>query len=645
MSGGGGGTRHEIGSFFSKLGAEMKKGFDSFSVEMNKLVKPKPKLWREWTPELAQEFKEFIEGPNSVNQSVPRLCRLAPKLSERRFHYNSPADERQGRYALCRTLRKLVGVLKVFHTVPPRYKQTVQDTMLKALVRGEFDLENLHFKESTMEPSCPEYTRLGIREYRKILSEIFQQVVIVDLNRTGLENSHKALLVRLFAVCFLRLTNVQQRVLQFINKHIMHHRRLAAKESASIQDSGSGGGSGNSGGDASRSEKDAFPSKVEKSGTQSCAFPSAYECVDRVFQQQRARTSRSEEREFCRNNPSIFMWDYFVNEFDIVMDDDNEQEHPQWLHRTFCNGLWVCTFLMEYTEVVRLSLDRSGTKFADSMWHLLPCYEFVTHHFTTVLTAFLVGLRKRTINLWDIPKPEGEYDDLEMRIDNGQNSLRTMLQYVQVSLHNPILLRIYMHIVFANTSLFDYPNMGRSLDWVASWCRCVALLSPNGVIRSQDVDLEMLVLAVRIMLRNEYVIGLSHSLCFLNNIIKFLNPECRAELWQRTVLDPSPVDQPILPTGHRKGGMAPKVKGVSTFALLMCSWNMAIRRMFTKLVVYQTFSVNRRFLPVASDRALMDVLPPPSQRLEVCRGGPCCLYFLHHHCFQCVPHAVPLLWW
>ena len=84
-------------------------------------------------------------------------------------------------------------------------------------------------------------------------------------------------------------------------------------------------------------------------------------------------------------------------------------------------------------------------------------------------------------------------------------------RYVQVSLHNPILLRIYMHIVFANTSLFDYPNMGRSLDWVASWCRCVALLSPNGVIRSQDVDLEMLVLAVRIMLRNEYVFAQQHA--------------------------------------------------------------------------------------------------------------------------------------
>lgn len=416
----------------------MKKGFDSISVEMNKLVKPKPKLWREWTPELAQEFKEFFDGPNSVNQSVPRLCRLAPKISERRFHYNSPGDERQGRYALCRTLRKLIGVIKVFHTVPPRYKQTVQDTMLKALVRGEFDLENLHFKESTMEPSCPEYTRLGIREYRKILSEIFQQVVVVDLSRTtGLENSHKALLVRLFAVCFLRLTNVQQRVLQFINKHIMHHRKIAAQQSASIQDAGndrssSSGGGGDCGGDARcRSDHGAFPSKMEKkTGTQPCAFPNAYECVDRVFQQQRARTGRSEEREFCRNNPTIFMWDYFVNEFDVAMDEDNDQEHPQWLHRTFCNGLWVCTFLQEYTEVVRLSLDGSGTKFADSMWHLLPCYEFVTHHFATVLTAFLVGLRKRTINLWDVPQPEGEYHEVEMRIDNGQNSLRTMLQCV-----------------------------------------------------------------------------------------------------------------------------------------------------------------------------------------------------------------------
>ena len=159
MSGG----RSEISAFFSKLGQDLRKGFDSLSSEVNRMVKPKPKLWREWTPELAAQFKAFYDGPMSV-KFLPRLTAIAPMLCERRFHYNSAEDERQGRHALCRTLRKFVSVIQSFSSVLPRFRQTVQDTALKALVRREFDLENLQFDTRTLEPTCKEHTLMALRE-------------------------------------------------------------------------------------------------------------------------------------------------------------------------------------------------------------------------------------------------------------------------------------------------------------------------------------------------------------------------------------------------------------------------------------------------------------------------------------------------
>ena len=63
-------------------------------------------------------------------------------------------------------------------------------------------------------------------------------------------------------------------------------------------------------------------------------------------------------------------------------------------------------------------------------------------HFSTVLIGFVVGLRRRTINLWDMPAPDTEYaTGTEMRIDNGQTSLRAMLQYVCVALRHVVALR------------------------------------------------------------------------------------------------------------------------------------------------------------------------------------------------------------
>ena len=148
---------------------------------------------------------------------------------------------------------------------------------------------------------------------------------------------------------------------------------------------------------------------------------------------------------------------------------------------------------------------------------------------------------------------------------------------------------------------------------------------------------------------------------FLNNVIKYLHARDRAHLWHRVILNPAPLrDQvwgpapapapaPAIENGGNDDGSTVTAqaeaaaaaatavaaaaaaaaaagrkrsmpKSVSIFARLMCNWNVAIRRMFCKLVVFQTFTVNRRYLPVESDRMLLTVVPPPqSALLEV--GG------------------------
>ncbi len=76
------------------------------------------------------------------------IClQIAEKLSERCFHYNTPDDEHRGTLALCLTLKKLVSFIQAFSSVPPRFKQQVQDCVLRALVRREFDLDRLRFDD------------------------------------------------------------------------------------------------------------------------------------------------------------------------------------------------------------------------------------------------------------------------------------------------------------------------------------------------------------------------------------------------------------------------------------------------------------------------------------------------------------------
>ena len=196
-----------------------------------------------------------------------------------------------------------------------------------------------------------------------------------------------------------------------------------------------------------------------------------YQMADDVFRMQRRRRRPAHEKDFCRRNPTIFKWDYFLTEFDSegvsamgtprARSNDNNTmnasssaasaasaggdghghgdggemhniggangspkgkfqsgqgqvssssssnhihhqgqgqgpvrgwantlDHPPWLRRIFCNSLWVSTFLSEYTEVIRLSLEGTGTKPEDVAWHLLPCYEFLIQHFCTVLRGY-----------------------------------------------------------------------------------------------------------------------------------------------------------------------------------------------------------------------------------------------------------------
>jgi len=571
----------DIRGFFSKIGADMKKGFDS-------LIKSKPKIWREWTPELAQSFQAFYNGPVSTKASLARFQDISTALGERCFHYNSPHDERQGKIVLRRVLHRLVDLIRDFVKVHARNRLLVQETTLRALVRREFDLDCMQFRSGKYEPQCSEVVMSGIAEYRKILTEIFQ-VVAAQLNCADLEHSHRQFLVRLLAVCFLRMPNLQQKFVPFLSKHvIMQKTRLLEEKKAEAQD----GGHSHNG-----------------------SVPDIYSVCDSVFSKQRRSFLARTERQFEQRNPTIFKWDFFVNAFDEEIVDTAIKTHQHFISRVFCNGLWVSTFFDEYVQQIRLAIETTATKPSHVAWHILPWYPLLVRHFCTVVQSFVIGLRKHEINLWDTPAPETDYEGTEMRIDNGQTTLRTMLQTVQTSLHNPSLLRIFVHAVLINTSVHDYPNMGRSLDWVASWSRTVALLSPGGLIPGGCLDIDTLIQAARVLLRNEYAIGVSHALSFINSVVKFLNTRDRAALWSGTVLDPTPlVEQAWAHDGSQKP--------VSNFARLLCNWNMQIRKMFAKTVVYHSFTINRRFLPVVSDRSLVEVPPPPPESMKVC---PACL--------------------
>jgi hypothetical protein len=65
-------TGHDLSQFFHRISNDLKKKVESWTAQL----KPKVKLYREWTPELEREFADFHQGPRIVNQSVPRLTQV-----------------------------------------------------------------------------------------------------------------------------------------------------------------------------------------------------------------------------------------------------------------------------------------------------------------------------------------------------------------------------------------------------------------------------------------------------------------------------------------------------------------------------------------------------------------------------------------